>query len=240
MISVRLLHFLGVGGTLVISVLMGFALSPSLVLSQVPKEVLVSLEFPPGPNRQAPKGTVGGGIRGRTCISGGMPLTALMPNRDNQATTIAANPTFFVYVPDTEAKAGILLVTDDKGQEFFSEEIALPGKSGIVKLKIPESKQLETGKQYQWQFSLVCTPGSLVNGISLQGKIERIDLSSETKAKLEQQTTPIEKANIYASNNIWQETLTILADQRSNYPQEWQELLTSVGLGDFAQAPFIN
>jgi hypothetical protein len=240
MVSVKLFRPLGVGATVILSALTGFTPYPGPVLSQVPEEGLVSLEFPPAPNRQAPKGTIGGGVRGRSCISGGMPLTALMPNRDNQAKTIAANPTFFVYVPPTEAKMGKLIVTDDDGQEFLTEEIALSGRSGIIKLNIPESKQLETGKQYQWQFSLICDEELFIKGTSLHGKIERIDLSAETKAKLEQQTTPIEKAIIYASNNIWQETLTIIADQRSNYPQEWQELLTSVGLGDFAQAPFIN
>jgi hypothetical protein len=118
--------------------------------------------------------------------------------------------------------------------------VTLSGKSGIFKLNLPQSKQLETGKKYNWEFSLDCGSGALSRRVSLAGNIERVELSPEVKTKLEKSATLIEKARIYASNYLWQETLTILAEQRDQYPKEWQELLTSVGLKDFAQAPFVN
>lgn len=213
---------------------------PSAVRANTLNQTIVALEFPPGPNRQAPKSTVGGGVRGKVCASGSLPLTAIMPSRNNDATTTSGNPTLFVYIPETVAKTAEFVINDEQGTVFLSDEIVLPGQPGIISIIIPQSKPLEIGENYQWEFSLVCETESVMKGTSLKGNIERIDLTAETKNKLAQTTNPIEQAKIYATNNIWTETLKLLAEQRVNQPQEWEELLNSVGLKDFAKSPIVN
>ena len=215
---------------------------PRQVRAGTHKEFLVSLEFPPGPNRQPPTSTVGAAVRGKTCIVAQetKPLTALMSNRDNQTKTIAPNPTFFVYVPENNAKTAEFVLQDDKGKEIALEEVPIGNKSGIFKISLPTSVILEMGKNYQWQFSLECESFPKDGNVKLSGEIERVELSAAARGQLEKAIEPLQQAQVYAANNIWQETLTVLANQRCSNPKEWEELLNSVGLADFALEPFVK
>jgi hypothetical protein len=55
----------------------------------------------------------------------------------------------------------------------------------------------------------------------------------------------LQQVAIYASNGIWYEALTTLAQLRQNSPQdatlqqEWQDLLIFVGLNDIAAKPLL-
>jgi hypothetical protein len=126
-------------------------LSPALVIfSSLPvglraqpyPEWKLSLEFPVDKVGQPPS-TDSGGTRGQ-CFKnqqnqeGKMPLTALMPrnpltNRPvNQTLTVAANPTFFVYVPEASAKSAENLVFaefsvyDAQDNEVYQTTFPLP------------------------------------------------------------------------------------------------------------------
>jgi hypothetical protein len=215
---------------------------PRQVRAETQSELLVSLEFPPGPNRQPPTSTVGAAVRGTSCIAAQetKPLTALMSNRDNRTKTIAPNPTFFVYVPENNAKTAEFMLQDDKGREIASEEIPIGNKSGIFKIGLPTSIILEMGKNYQWKFSLKCESFPENDKVNLSGEIERVELSAVAREQLEKAIEPLQQAQVYAANNIWQETLTIVADQRCSNPKEWEELLNSVGLADFTLEPFVK
>lgn len=238
MVSIKSLASLGMIAGILSPALASFALVPSQMPVRSSLEDKVSLGFPPAENRGAPARTAGGGVRGGDCIEpNATPMTALMPT-NNVGTTVAANPTLFVYVPKTNAKEAELAVADKEGNEIL-QKVALSGQSGIVKVNLPENTSLKTGQEYTWIFSLVCNPNERSADIFIQGILERTELSPEVTQKLEN-AEPLAKAQLYAENKIWNETLNILAQLRNSKPAEWEDLLKSVGLEAIATAPFLN
>ena len=218
-----------------------FASVPPQQTARVYPESKVSLGFPVE-NRGAPSSTVGAGTRGASCIQEGrgkVPLKALMPTRNNFGTTVAPNPTFFVYVPKTTAQSAEFVVVDDKKDEVYLTSLDVSGTPGVVKLSLPPTVSLEIGKNYMWQFSLICDTIDRSQDKLVRGFIQRVELSPDMNAKLKQ-AAPLEQAKLYAKDRIWYETVTILADLRSSKPAEWEELLKSVGLEDIAKQPFVT
>ena len=211
-------------------------------LSAQPRpEWKVSLEFPPADDRGAPSRSVGGGTRGPSCIEKDTPpLTALTPTRSNIGTTASTNPTIFLYVPKTIAKLAEFVVVDDAGNEVYASNFSLPGTDGIVKLNVPQSASLKVGKDYLWQFALVCDDEDRSNDQFIRGKIRPIELSLDLQQKLQEAASPLEKAKLLADAKIWNETLTIIADLRSTNPNEWEQLLTSIGLENLASEPIVD
>jgi hypothetical protein len=251
-------------------------LSPALVIfSSLPvglraepyPEWKVSLQFPVEQGIGQPGGgAIGGATRG-SCSKKNqqnqMPLTGLMPIRNklnqrirvpaNQTLTVAANPTFFVYVPETTAKSAEFLLSDEQDNEVYQTTLRLPtvlssdvptssvSTPGIVRVSLPANVSLETGKNYRWVFALNCIApdGDLSGNLYVEGWIQRTELSPDLKTKVEQ-ATPLEQAKLYATARIWPETLMLASQLRSSKPDEWEELLNSVGLTEIAQAPFIE
>jgi hypothetical protein len=230
----------------------------------------VSLEFPVD-NVGQPPSTGPGGIRGQ-CFKNQqkqgdkipldrllLPLNPLTNPPINQTLTVAANPTFFVYVPKTSTlSAEDLLfaefsISDDQGEPVYKTTLQLPtvlssdvptssvSTPGIVKVSLPAIFPLETGKNYHWVFQLSCGKANAERGFGryVEGWIQRTELSPDLKTKIEQ-ATPLEQAKLYAKARIWSETLMLVSQLRSSQPAEWEELLKSVGLTEISQAPFIE
>jgi hypothetical protein len=166
------------------------------------------------------------------------PLTALMPV-NNVGTTVSANPTLFVYVPKTNTKEAEFSVLDDRGKDVYLEKVQLTGEAGVVKVSMPESAALKTGKDYTWSFSIVCNAQERSGDIFVRGLLQRTELSADLKSELEK-AAPLEQAKIYARAKVWNETLALVAQLRNSNPEEWEQLLKSVGLEAIAQAPFIG
>ncbi|MBD2181941.1 DUF928 domain-containing protein [Planktothrix sp. FACHB-1355] len=216
------------------------SLSPQL-LAQMPSEWKVSLEFPPADDRGAPERSAGGGTRGPSCVeSGVLPVTALMPTRDNVGTTASTNPTLFFYVPKTIAKSAEFVVVDEQGKEVYLSSFPLAATGGIVKVHIPQSASLQVGKDFVWQFALICDGSDRSKDQFVRGTIRPIELSSDLKQKLQQASSPLEQAKLFAEARIWNETLAIVAELRNTYPTEWEQLLKSVGLEALAAEPIVD
>ena len=216
-------------------------LSPALLVFLSLSPQLLALEFPPADDRGAPSRSAGGGTRGPSCIDGGsLPLTALMPTRDNVGTTATTNPTLFLYVPKNNAKSAELVVVDDRGQEVYANKFPLTSSGGILKINVPHVASLQVGKNYVWQFALICDAEDRSQDRFVRGEIRPIELSSDLKQKLQQASSPLEKAKLFAGAKIWNETLSIVADLRTTYPAEWQQLLKSVGLESLAEQPIFE
>lgn len=202
--------------------------------------VQISLEFPPAPNRGKPESTAGGGTRGGTCMVGKTKLMALVP--DKKTSTVSASPTFYVYIPETQVKKGDFVLVDKEGNDVYATTIELPTQPSIVQIDLPRTIALGVNQEYTWQFSITC----IVNdkGIEqevanyVEVKINRTELDPTLQTKIEQTKDPLEKAKLYASQQIWQDTLMIMAQLRASKQAEWSQLLTSVGLGDLATVPF--
>ncbi|HEY9851552.1 MAG TPA: DUF928 domain-containing protein [Leptolyngbyaceae cyanobacterium] len=216
------------------------SLSPQLLAESRP-EWKISLEFPPAEDRGAPSRTTGGGTRGPVCMEDGvLPLTALMPTPNNVGTTATTKPTFFMYVPKTIAKSAEFVVVDETGKEVYLSNFPLPTTNGIVKVDIPAASPLEVGKEYTWQFALVCDARERDKDRFVRGTIRPVELSSDLKQKLNGAASPLEKAKLLAGAKIWNDTLNILAQLRSTYPAEWQEFLKSVNLEALASQPIVE
>lgn len=193
------------------------------------------------------RASMGRGLHGRQwCIKGNKPLMALIPN-NNVATTVAANPTLFWYVPQSEAKSAEFLIFDlDREQEVYKTTLALDGIPGVVKLSLPKAVSLETGKEYMWQLALICNPEKPEEQDYVRGMIERTQLSSDQKIKLADATEPLKQAEVYAEAGIWLETLIVLSQLHHERPNDskvndaWKELLESVELEVIATEPLID
>jgi Domain of Unknown Function (DUF928) len=200
------------------------------------------LIFPSAPDRGSPQRTGAGGRRGNSCISSenSQPsLTALMPTEDNEGQTVAANPTLYWFVPQTTANSGEFVIINDQGNEIYKKNFIPPNQPGIVQLTIPDSASLKTGKQYQWYFTLICNSEDRSQDEYLSGLLERTTLGSLLNSSL-QQAAPLKKAEIYANNRIWHDTLSNVAALRTENPTVWTDLLQSVGLEKFAKEPFVD
>lgn len=217
-------------------------LFPSFGMAALPRpEVLISIKFPPPSGRGAPARTAGGGTRNGEvkCTEGKIPLTALMPTRQNVDITISANPTFFIYVPQTTAKQAEFVIVDEQGNDIYVGEFNIPAEPGIMQINLPSDVSLEIGKYNTWMFSLNCNPKERAEDEFVQGLIMRTDISAEAKNSLENSATPVEKAKIYASQEIWNETLTNLVSVKDLYPESWKELLESVRLEMLINEPIL-
>jgi len=214
--------------------------SPQLLAQPLPMKI--SLEFPSGDPRGKPQSTIGGGRRGFSCIrleEGKPSLTALTPRRDNEIQTISDSPTMYFYVPKTTAKTGEFVLRSDDDNDIYQTTFTLPSTSGIVQLNIPSSAGLKTGKKYQWYFTLICNSEDRSGDEYTQGFIQRTTISSSLNKDL-QQATPLKQAAIYAKYDLWPETLQNIAQLRTQKPDEWKELLKSVGLEVIAEEPLLK
>ncbi len=199
----------------------------------------VAIEFPAGPSRGATGRTSGGGTRGDSCVlDKTMELTALMPG-DNVGTTVATEPTLFVYVPQNTAESAELVVIDEEGNPVYSNTFEISNTNGIVKVNLPKNAGLSQGQEYIWQFALVCDSNDRAADKYVQGTLKPVELTSDLQQKL-QGASPLEQAQLYAQAGIWNETLITLAALRNSNPKEWEELLNSVGLKDISVEPFAS
>lgn len=242
-----------------------FPTTVSLATISPPAKYLVtsarkmSLNFPDAPDGEPPTSTAGGGTRGTNCkISDDIPMTALVPSKNTL--TVSANPTFFIYIPKitliqsdditipkTTVVTGEFILVDNKGNDVYNTMIKLPLEGNIVQITLPQTVALEVGSKYKWQFSVKCPSSnssyddflSLPELAFLEVNIQRSELTPTLKGELEQTQDLLKKAEIYARENIWQDTLMIMAQLRNSQQEEWKNLLNSIKLQDaIINAPF--
>lgn len=230
----------------IFSVALCIALVPfSLV---IPK-AMAQLSFPRTPPVVgAPGRTVGGGTRGpATCVNGNPTLTVLSP-QNNVVTTISTHPTLFWYIPQTQAKSARFVVfdIDNQDQAIYQTTLALKGAPGVVKLNLPRTVRLETGKYYQWELSLDCNPDDSDEAAVVRGWIKPVRLTTQQRNQLAQAKQPLKQAEVYAQAAVWQETISLVAQLRHDRPndpnvnQAWQDLLKSVRLDAIATKPLVE
>ena len=206
-------------------------------------EYHLSVKFPQLPEEEQAENTVGGGKRD-SCRAKA-PLTAIAP-KNNIITTLSSNPTLYWFIPEINAAKAEFILVDSEGNDVYVQEIESVTKSGLVKLTIPKSINLESEASYEWKFLLICSTGNgnsdLVLGIeSIGGRIQLVKLTQEQQDKLDNiadspksATQLVAKASLYAEYRLWQETITTLQELRKLEPdlgmKEWSELLNSVGI----------
>jgi Domain of Unknown Function (DUF928) len=211
----------------------------------------ISVNFP-NTKAGAPVSTGGGGRRGNGCAARSQtPLTALMP-KDQVGTTLDPNPTLYAYLPETNAQALELVVVDSKGNYVYSQEFDSPKSAGVIKLSLPKadpqgkSIALQADEVYWWELSMICDRNDRSSDTYVWGSLQRPTLDSQDRKNLEMElkrsNNPIEQAKVYAKYRMWNETLNSVMEVRNTRPNEWKELLNSVGIMEdkIIEAPFLG
>ncbi len=215
--------------------IVGVLLSPALVIGSglVVPEGALGLDFnPPSGDVGRPASSIGGGTRGGSCTSNNPmgELRALMPLQNNIGRTTSQTPTMYWYVPKNTAKYGEFVVTDEQGNELYlEEELQVPAAGGLVKITIPASAQLEMGKEYKWQMSLVCDPEDRSTDEWDRGKLVTVSPDENLqKALAAAGSDTLKQAEAYAGAGIWQETLGVIIEMRQERQAEWTALVEKV------------
>jgi len=204
----------------------------------------ISLNFKPR-RRGTPRTTAGGATRS-FCVIGSTPLTILAPEAQPGLTTVS-HPTFFVYVPHTVAKSAEFVIKNDQDEDIYRSSVEIKSDTaGILQIKLPENAPaLETGESYKWYFALKCNVGDRLNDALVSAWITREAPDLELQSKLNDRSSPREKAEVYADAGYWYDTLAQMALLRQSNPnsaqiqQEWAQLLESVKLNQVTTAPLL-
>jgi hypothetical protein len=162
--------------------------------------------------------------------------------------TVSDYPTFFFYLPQTDAELAEFILEDQSGNQIYRQDLPIKNVSGVIGVSIPANTNvppLEVGKNYTWVFSLVCDPQDRSSDLLETGIVRRVELSAEILRELEN-ADPRQKTFIYAENGIWQDALgTLAAARRANpndpvFQTDWESLLESVTLGAIAKEPIVE
>lgn len=212
-------------------------------------------QAPSGPDAPLPVNREAGGKREipepQACVSGGEPLTAIVPV-SGLGTTVAEYPTVLWYMPKTRAARVEFVLKDTKNnRDIYSVNYALEksadgmAPAGIMSLPLPtlaNFSPLKIGQNYRWQLALVCDPDpdKRDRDIVVSGWIQRVSPSPNLAMRVKQ-ATPQERVTIYANERLWYETLITLNQLRRDFPKDpdleeaWKKLLKSVGLEKITQ-----
>ena len=184
----------------------------------------------------------GGATRSQCSQISDKSLMALVP-QSNEGLTTKDYPEFWFYIPfdrTSQSPPGQFRLLNEKRKSVLQNPLLfpLPDKKGIVHFSLPTTeKPLLAGEQYHWFFKIACVndQGSPTN-INIDGWIKRVEPSSQLVEQLKQ--TPPQKQYVpYAENNIWYETLSQLAENRTTYTKEWSEILSLFSLTEFKDTP---
>ncbi len=193
-----------------------------------------------------PAGTVRS-LRGGCASSSQLSLTALVP-KNKIARTVSDYPTFFFYLPQTEAELAEFILEDESGNQIYQQDLTIKNLSGVIGVTIPANTNvppLEVGKNYTWKFTVVCDPDDRSSDQLESGIVRRVELSADILRQLEN-ADPRQKIFIYAQNGIWQDALSNLAAARQANPDDpeltadWESLLDSVTLGEIGKEPIVQ
>ncbi|MEG4532742.1 DUF928 domain-containing protein [Microcoleus sp. D2_18a_D3] len=185
-------------------------------------------------------------VRGGCASISQLGLTALMPT-NKMGRTVSDYPTFFFYLPPTEAESAEFTLQDPSGKEIYKQALTISNLSGVIGVSIPANQNvppLEVGKSYRWNFTVICDSLDRSADQIEIGTVRRVELSADIRSKLEQ-ADPRQKTVIYAENGIWQDALSTLAAARRDQPNDttfkadWESLLDSVTLGEIAKEPIV-
>jgi hypothetical protein len=186
-------------------------------------------------------------VRGGCASSSQLSLTALVPT-NKIGRTVSEYPTFFFYLPKTEAELAELILEDESGNQIYQQDLTIKNLSGVIGVSIPANTNvppLEVGKSYTWKFTVVCDPNDRSSDQLESGVVRRVELSADILSELEQ-ADPRQKTFIYAQNGIWQDALSTLAAARRANPNDpvfqtdWESLLDAVTLGKIAKEPIVE
>ena len=202
----------------------------------------------PTEDREAPPPTQPGRpVRGGCASISQLGLTALVPT-NKMGRTVSDYPTFFFYLPKTEAESAEFILKDQSGKQIYKQDLTISNLSGVIGVSIPTNKNvppLEVGQSYTWNFTVICDAQDRSADQIQIGTVRRVELNADIRRQLDQ-AQPRQKTVIYAENGIWLDALSTLAAARRDQPNDttfkadWESLLDSVKLGEIAKEPIVQ
>ena len=222
--------------------------TPSVLLAAGIPRRWEAKEYKPPTGIGRPGRLDGGGTRAPdSCPVVGKPLMALVPS-NGFGVTVAAHPTFFVYMPALSPQSPSLpvefrLVDMDDNELYKATFHKTSGMSGIVSLNLPTYggvAPLEVGKDYRWSFSVLCQPDERSRSITVEGLIRRVEPNPTLKTQLMQASLQTQ-VELYAGAENWYDALAALVQLRRNNPDdaaaaaEWAKLMSAAGLDALTQ-----
>jgi hypothetical protein len=191
---------------------------------------------------------VGGFSRSGAC--GKQPLlAALVPppqsqerlpgNKTTVDKTTSDRPTFFVHLPSLPGSTAQFTLQNEAGtKELYNVDFNLTEKQGIVGVALPTSAPaLQVGQKYLWQVAVNCNPDQPSSVVIVSSWIERVQPPA---------TTGRDRLTVLAQQGIWQDTVTLLALQRYQLPndrtvaEDWAALMEDAGLPQFKQSAVVQ
>lgn len=224
--------------------------TPQLLLARGIPQRWEAKKYRPPAGIGAPQRVEGGGTRGPDSCLAGKALTALVPSNRFGA-TVAAYPTFFVYMPAVSPQKSSLpvefILEDADENELYKATFQTTGRPGIVTLSLPTGaglSPLQVGRDYRWSFSIICQPGESTVNIEVEGWVRRVELNPTLNNRL-QQASPENRVELYAESEIWHDALASLVQLRRNNPRNsavaarWSQLLSAAGLNNIVQESLV-
>lgn len=212
-------------------------------------QTIAQVTFDP-PGDGEPADTAGGASRDdNPCLSAqsgsSLCVTPLVPAKI-QGLTVAERPTFYVYVPPTEAGEIFFALKDENNRHHYQAKIPITASGGAIAITLPsDAPALEVGQTYRWTFVLLDEAGLKPDSPGVEGTIQRV--AADRVALDPSAPEPsLELAQEYARAGIWYDTLKTLADLRQSQPEDttlvtnWEGVLSSVGLEDIASKPLLQ
>jgi len=157
----------------------------------------------------------------------------------------SSHPVFFINLPELPATKATLFIDNANPEvsrnqrQVYKVELELSGEPGIVGIRIPNNApQLIVGESYLWRLSIACTPESVSNFVRLRGGV----ITQVAPAS----GTPDEQLNSYLEQEVWQNLLTTVAENRYQNPgnpqaeTDWREFVESSGLETLASVPIVE
>ena len=235
---------------------------PTATVSNIPNNLPVNfVQQPQLPDNGTPTGRRKGAAgRGNCALA--QPLTALVPAMEKTLNegggkityvwgkTIAEHPTFWFYVPYSHTSLrSVEFVIQDGENDVYRTPLKLPTMPGVVSFRLPSTAPpLKIGKMYHWFFKIKINCDSQNSSDVkeyVEGWVQRVKLNPNLTSQLKA-ATQRQRIALYATNGIWHEALTTLADLRlvntedTMLKDNWSDLLQSVGLSDIASKPIVQ
>lgn len=197
--------------------------------------------FDPPPGQGTPKGTAGGGsrpVRPGCLVSpetGDSPQ--LLAPKNYLGLTSQTRPTFWVYLPETQAKTIEFSLFDAQQKGIYQVQIPIVKSAGFTAISLPKTApELSLDQPYHWTIALVCNPKRRTEDWVTGGWIARQQISSQLQQALKQTTQPIGRAKSYLNAHFWYDAITQLIEfqvfpsDSSDFKEVWSSAFESAGV----------
>ena len=200
-----------------------FVPHPTSTMAATASKLSPTVKYQP-PSRNAPKRTEATGVRsssGFKCpkSENSLFIAALAPTT-HTGDTLGPRPTLYSYFNSTESIEVNLRELGTRSP-LWTQTISLP-TPGFTAIAYPSTApELVVGKQYQWSVEVVCdaTKRYLNKGYT-SAKIRRVDEPAAFQESFAKAKTPIDRAQVYATQSLWYEALDTLASASLAVPTD--------------------